>query len=177
MSSYQGRRDKLRKLIKKSGAGGFLVTNFTNVTYLTGFTGDDSFLLILPDREVFLSDPRYTTQLKEECPGVDLAIRPPGTAMLKSIRKVLRPLGSVAVGFESNAVTVDLHRLIAEEITRVEWLACEGLVEQLRMVKDRDEIDSIRAAVAMAERSFEVVRCGLRADETERAVALSLIHI
>ena len=45
MDSYQLRRDRLRKLLRKAGVDSLLVTNFTNVTYLTGFTGDDSYLL------------------------------------------------------------------------------------------------------------------------------------
>ena len=51
------RRDKLRKLLKKTGVDALLVTNFTNVTYLTGFTGDDSYLLVRRDGEIVLSDP------------------------------------------------------------------------------------------------------------------------
>ena len=39
---YQARRDKLRQAVKKAEAEALLVTDFTNVTYLTGFTGDDS---------------------------------------------------------------------------------------------------------------------------------------
>ena len=41
----QLRREKLRRLVEKAGADALLVTNFINVTYLTGFTGDDSYLL------------------------------------------------------------------------------------------------------------------------------------
>ncbi len=171
MSRYQLRRDRLRRLIKKSGADGFLVTNFTNVTYLTGFRGDDSFLLLLPDGEIVLSDPRYTTQLKEECPDVDLEIRSPGTAIISSIRKVLRRCRCREVGFESNSLTVDLHCSLVEGVDDVHWIACGGLVERLRMVKDRDEIRSIRKAVMLAERAFDTVRSGLRGIDQERTVA------
>ena len=45
MARHEERRDKLRRLLKKTGADALLVTSFTNVTYLTGFTGDDSYLL------------------------------------------------------------------------------------------------------------------------------------
>jgi len=43
----------------KQGADALLVTNFFNVTYLTGFTGDDSYLLVTRDAEMVLSDRRY----------------------------------------------------------------------------------------------------------------------
>ena len=44
MSRFETRRSHLRKLVRAAGADALLVTNFTNVTYLTGFTGDDSYL-------------------------------------------------------------------------------------------------------------------------------------
>ena len=50
------RRDRLRKLVRKAGADALLVTDFTNVTYLTGFTGDDSYLLVRPGGDLVLSD-------------------------------------------------------------------------------------------------------------------------
>ena len=174
MSRFQLRRDRLRRSLKSTGAAAFLVTDFTNVTYLTGFSGDDSFLLILPDKEVMLSDPRYTTQLEEECPGLDLEIRSPGTAMFESIRKTLQKSRQTSVGFESGAMTVQMHRRLTEEIPKADWIPCNGHVEILRMVKDREEIRAIRKAVDIAQRAFAVTRCGLRGAETERAVAHGL---
>ena len=64
-----------------------LVTDFTNVTYLTGFTGDDSYLLIREEDAVILSDPRYTIQIEEECPGLKSAIRKPGVSLIRFAKK------------------------------------------------------------------------------------------
>jgi Xaa-Pro aminopeptidase len=74
MSSFANRRKKLRAYIEDAKADALLVTNFKNVTYLTGFTGDDSYLLVMLDGEKLITDPRYTTQLEEECPGLALEI-------------------------------------------------------------------------------------------------------
>src|ERR1700733_6345934 len=106
MSRYETRRSQLRKLLRAAGADSLLVTNFTNVTYLTGFTGDDSYLLIASDRQTILSDPRYTTQLSEECPGIELAIRDPGKTMLDMIDAVLVARKSGAMGIEARSMTV-----------------------------------------------------------------------
>ena len=78
MPSFAVRRKRLRNLVRKAEADALLVTNFKNVTYLTGFTGDDSYLLATLDGEMLITDPRYTTQLEEECPGLPLEIRVPG---------------------------------------------------------------------------------------------------
>ena len=84
MNSYVSRRNRLRKLIHQAEADALLVTNFKNVTYLTGFTGDDSFLLVTESGETLISDKRYTTQLEEECPGLKLEIRGPGSGCCPS---------------------------------------------------------------------------------------------
>ena len=61
---FSGRRDKLRKLLKKSGAAALLVTSVPNVTYLTGFTGDSSYLLLTQEHQILISDGRYSTQIE-----------------------------------------------------------------------------------------------------------------
>ena len=174
MSRFQARRDKLRRLVKKSQAEALLVTNFTNVTYLTGFSGDDSFLVLLPDRAVLLSDPRYTTQLAEECPDVEREVRRQGTSILRSVSKVAGRAKLRSLAVESQSMTMALHAAIVEALPKVELVPSDGLVEQLRMIKDRYEIASLRRAVGAAERAFAVVRAGLRGDMTERAVAHEL---
>jgi len=56
----------------------------------------------------------------------------------------------------------------------VELLRTLGLVEQLRMVKDRDEVARIRRAGWQARRGFEVVRMAMRPEQTELEVAAEL---
>ena len=174
MDYHVSRRNKLRRLVSKAGADGLLVTNFTNVTYLTGFTGDDSYLLVRSDGDVLISDPRYTTQLEEECPGLDLLIRPPGMTMTKGIAKAVgsAKLGSMAI--EGSSMTVGLRDQIAAALAKVEFVTTDGLVEQLRVTKDKYEIALLREAVYMAEKGFEVLRSTLRKEKTESQVAAEL---
>ena len=90
MTRYQTRRDKLRRQLKRQAMDSILVTNFTNVTYLTGFTGDDSYLLITPTDAVMISDSRYTQQLEEECPGLDVVTRTSAVPMMASLAKLAK---------------------------------------------------------------------------------------
>jgi len=46
MPDFERRRERLRRRLRRAGVTGLLITDFTNVTYLTGFTGDDSYLLL-----------------------------------------------------------------------------------------------------------------------------------
>lgn len=171
MERYQARRDRLRRLVRQAGADALLVTNFTNVTYLTGFTGDDSYLLLRRKGETLLSDPRYTTQLGEECPGLDLLIRRPGVTMHQAIRRAVGRAKIVRLGAEADSMTLGLRDKIAKELPRIEIVPLGGLVEKLRERKDADEVARIREAIWFAEKAFGVLRASLRPEKTEKQVA------
>ncbi len=173
---FQARRDRLRRAMKKSGADALLVTDFTNVTYLTGFTGDDSYLLVRQDGETVLSDPRYIQQLSEECPGVDLQIRPPGVTMLQAVLRVVRSSGVARLGVEGDSMTVGTRDRLAEHLPKVEIVTTSGLVEHLRQIKDKEEVARLRQAIWQAERAFGVLRATLRPETTEKQAADELEH-
>ncbi len=170
----ESRRAKLRRLLAKTGAGGLLVTNFSNVTYLTGFTGDDSYLLVLPDRELLITDGRYTTQLADECPHLELEVRTPKVQMVEAVTKVLKRARLRQLAIEADSMTVSLRESISENVPPLQIVSSTGLVEQLREIKDRDEIAAIRRAIEHAERAFQVVRAALRPEQTELQVANEL---
>ena len=176
MSSVEQRRDRLKKLYRRSGADAMLVSGCTNVGYLTGFTGDDSYLLLAPNAELVLSDSRYTTQLEEECPGLDLVIRRPGESLPKQVARALASAGVARLAFESELVSVALAERLKAAAPRVEWVPATELVEQLREIKDREEIAKIEHAVMIAEKAFGVARASLRGEQTEKEIGDSLEH-
>lgn len=174
MDRYAARRDKLRKLLRKANADALLVTSFVNVTYLTGFTGDDSYLIVYGDGEVLVTDPRYSEQLETECPDLALEVRMPGVKMLEGIERALKSTKVERLGVEADSITLSLCDEIAAKLTKVAVVATKGLVENLRMIKDKYELDEIRRAVWQAERAFAAIRATIRPDATERQVANDL---
>jgi Xaa-Pro aminopeptidase len=117
---------------------------------------------------------RYTTQLAEECPGLKLRIREPGERMLPLVAEVVTRSKVKRVGIEAHSATVGLARSLAEALPKVELSPTDGLVERLRIVKDRDEIKQTRLACRQAERAFEAVRRMIRPEMTERDLAAEL---
>lgn len=174
MPRFQQRRDRLRRLLRKTDADAILVTDFTNVTYLTGFTGDDSFLLLTQTDEIVLSDPRYTQQLGEECPGVDVAIRPTGTKLIDTVVKVIKAAKIRCLAVEGGSMTVAFCAELTEKLPKVGLVSTTNLVEQLREIKDKDELREIRQAIKIAEQAFAVVRASLRPERTEKEIAWEL---
>ena len=168
------RLKKLRKLLRSAGADALLVTNHYNVTYLSGFTGEDSYLLVTLDGETLISDSRFTLHLADECPDLETVIRGPGQQMLPTVAELIAELGIERLGIEGSSMTVVMQQSIAELIPDVNFVVVTGLVEQLRTVKDKEEVDAIRAACQQAAKAFYAARALIKPDSTEQEIAAEL---
>lgn len=165
---------KLRKNLRAIKADALLVTNFTNVTYLTGFTGDDSYLLVTLDDVLMISDQRYTTQLEEECPSLSTYTRGPGEKMLPTVVSFVAEAGIEKLAIERGSITLDLFDSLMNELESVELIKANGLVESLRLIKDKGEIEATRVAAQQAARAFQVARALITPSSTEREIAAEL---
>ena len=86
---YAARRGRLVRSLKSADVDALLVSGETNVRYLTGFTGDSSWLYISRLNAVLISDSRYTTQISSECPALDVEIRSIGQTMSQATAQVV----------------------------------------------------------------------------------------
>jgi Xaa-Pro aminopeptidase len=168
------RRERLASKLAAEGVDALAVTSAVSVTYLTGFTGDSSVLVVTPGRCVLVSDPRYVGQIADECPGLETHIRPAAQKLPAAVCEVLTKLGCRDVGFESAAVTVDELESLRGLAPTLNWKPGRDRVENLRMVKDDFEVREIREAIAIAERAFEAFRALLRPEDREKDLADAL---
>lgn len=171
---HAARLDRLRKALRGSSAEALLVTNETNVRYLSGFTGDSSYLLVSPEHCQIISDSRFEEQIQEECPGLSTLIRTQKTRMVDAVAEAVRKSGRKAIGFESAHLAFSLWESLRDAGGTTEWIPTDGLVEGLRAVKDAGEIAEIRKAVRLAERAFRHVTSGMTQGMTELNVAHAL---
>lgn len=161
------RRKNLRNMMKKKGIHSFLVTDFVNVSYLTGFAGDDSYLLMTEQDDILISDFRYTEQIGNECSGLTASIRPVEESMDQAARKLLRGSKKKQLGVEADSMTLSVKEQFGNTLTDWEIVPMRGSVEKLRMVKDKWEIAEISRAIHIAARAFAVTKASLRTEQTE----------
>ncbi len=162
------RRECLIRQLATEGIDALLVSNPVNVTYLTGFTGDSTVLLLRREGLLLVSDSRYTGQLSEECPGLPVHIRSTTQKLPDAVADALKKLGIRSVGFESSAVTVAELELLRQLAPSLDWKGGAERVERFRMVKDASELAQIRTAIDVAERVFLAFRSLLRPEDTEK---------
>lgn len=165
------RRQNLVKNLKKDGVDAILVTHPVNVTYLTGFTGDSSYLVCTAKQFVLVSDSRFDEQIKEECPGLEVHIRPHDQTTVEAAVEVLTKAGVKAVGLEADHATLGLQADLQEKGPKLSFAPVRGRVEALRALKDPSEVEHIRAAVKAAERAFVMFKSMLREADTEKDMA------
>jgi Xaa-Pro aminopeptidase len=142
----RGRGDRLEALLGERELDRLLVTELTNVRYLTGFTGTNGVCICGPGVRLFLTDFRYTERAAAEVEGWE------------TLTIADDWLGGIAarlegrVGFEDEHMAVKtLERLQAKLADGVEAVGASGLVEQLRRVKDEIELAAIREASKLAD--------------------------
>ncbi len=170
-----GRAERVVNLLPEAGVDLMLVTDLVNVRYLTGYTGSNGLALVGPQTRAFITDFRYVEQAAEQVDGSFSRHEAP-LELIDSIAEAL-PDGELQLGFESAQVSVRQHDRLREVLPdRVTLVAVDGLVEQLRAVKEPEEVARIREATKLADAALgQVIAEGL-AGRTEREVARSLTN-
>jgi Xaa-Pro aminopeptidase len=168
------RLEKLRRLFRADKVDVLLVLSEPNVRYLTGFSGEASVLLVTQNRTLLVSDGRFTTQIQQECPDLEVHIRPVGQTLYDGLGEVVDKFGAHRVGFEPSSLSVANFDTLKDKAKTVEWIAVSGRVEALRAVKDRSEVEAIRQAVSQAERAFAMLRASVNEDDSEKELADTL---
>jgi Xaa-Pro aminopeptidase len=164
------RADALEDLFGEGGIDALLVTDLTNVRYLTGFTGTNGLALVAPGLRVFLTDFRYVERAAAEVSG-EWERPEVGRDLLPH---VFERFASGKLGFEDGHVSVrQLTQLREKAPEDVDLVPAGDLVERLRMVKDGDELAAIAAAAELADEVFAWTTAQGLIGKTERQVAFA----
>lgn len=170
--NHEGRIERLAQKIAGSEADALLVTNLTNVRYLTGFSGTAGSVLVLRDGAVFMTDTRYEARAGSLVKGAEIDIYP--SRLTESLVPRLQNAGVKRLSIEALSMTVADRADLAERTEGVELVSSSGLVEDLRRTKDEDEVECLRRAVKIGDEAYSWLLDRLEPGVTERQVALDL---
>lgn len=174
MNYFPQRRSQFLRELKKESLEVALVTNPTNVTYLTGFLGDSSYLVLSSKHAILVTDDRFAQQVAEECPDLEVHIRPHNETTPKASGDVLSKLGAKSVALEADHVTLGLAEVLKDVAPKCNFAPIHGAIEKLRAVKDASEVEAIRSAIKIAERAYVMFKTTIRETDTERDLVASM---
>lgn len=167
-SPFTGRVKRLQQLLKEKGYTAFLVARSIHLYYLTGFTGDSSFLLVTPKKTILISDDRFAVQIAEECSGIETYIRGHDKNTFQAIAHVVSKHGWNNVAVEASGLTLAEYERLKELAPAVNFVPCSGWVESLRVLKDEGEIRTLRKAIQVAESAFALLRLTMQPEHSEK---------
>jgi len=165
------RTDRLVELLQARDLDSLLVTDLSNLRYLTGFTGTNGASIVTPEERLFFTDFRYVEQARAQVPEYERIEA--GRDMLGDLSGRLRG----RAGFDDNDLSVAAHAKLSEKVPDgVELVPSGGLVEQLRAVKDASEVAAMRAAAEFSSAAYDSLRERGLAGRTELEVAIELVR-
>lgn len=172
MIDHAQRSERVRSRFDEFDIDALLVTNLTNVRYLTGFSGTNGQCLVTRWTSWFFTDPRYEARAGSLVRGAEVQVYPQRLSEVLVPR--LRDAAAKRLGIEASSVTLAERDGLRDAVREVDLVPVDGAIEDLRRVKDADEIDAIRRAVQVADDAFVWVLDRLAPGETEREVSLDL---
>jgi len=158
----------VRRRLNKKRINSLLVTKPANVTYTTGFLGDDSWVVITSRSVYLLTDSRYIEQAKTECLACTIIeCAGPITEAAAKLVKKLKSVRTVAVEKSVSLATFDaLKKNVKARLRTV-----GTIIEQLRSIKDDNEIAAIRDSTQIAAQALKETRGRIKPGITENELA------
>lgn len=147
------------------------MTSPYNLRYLTNFTGTTGLAMITLDKAFFVTDFRYTEQGAEQATGFTI-VKNTGH-IFDEVADLAERLQLDNLAFEETQVSFADYSLL-EEILPCELVPVMGLIEELREVKDEEEVAIIEKACAIADQGFAFVLEMIKPGMTEIEVANQL---
>ncbi len=153
---YANRAETVRQRLGDHPAAALAVTNLTNVRWLSGFTGSNGSIALLPDRLVLVTDGRYRERAADEleAAGIDGEVVTGFTQAEQHDVFVRQFAGIEPVGVEADSLT---HRRWSALASDLPLVAADGLLEDARRSKDAGEIARIAGACRSADAALAEV--------------------
>ena len=150
-----------------------LVSYASNRYYLSGFELHDvqlnesagSLVITRDGRDYLCTDARYTDAARAIWPENDIYIY--SGSIPQALRRLLACCGS-RIGFEAGSVSAAFAKELSEGLTLE---PCDGMVEELRLIKEPEEIASLEKSFAVNHAMLKWIKGEIREGMTEAEVS------
>jgi Xaa-Pro aminopeptidase len=152
----ENRIAKCFKIIEKRGLDSLLLSSPDNITYLTGFRKAEGYLLLTSKKIVYFTNFIY----KEEADKIKLwEVVISDKNIFSKIAKVAKKLNIKRVGYEAKHLPFLEYEKLKESMASqsINLVKTVDLVESMRAIKDKKEINLIRKAVKISLEGFEFI--------------------
>ena len=174
---FEARKKKLVQVLEKNEIGAIVLVPGPNLYYFTGLKLKQSerltLAVITQEAETFFVSPQVELNKVEETANDDIfwyTDEEGPSGALSQLKNAVGTLGIIAVEYDQMRV-MELKTVEAFEAAIVDG---NGLINNLRICKDEQEIEQLQQAVNILESSFEAVLPHIKPGVTEVEIAAQL---
>src|SRR3954454_15041225 len=173
-NEFEQRRRAVSGALGERKLDALLVSFSPNLRYLSGFTGSNGALLMLPDQAILFTDPRYQIRAaRESTCKVRIAKGP----LLLDVVAAIERLGIRRVGYEPARMTCEFFESLKPRLPmKASMVPAGGWIEELRMIKSPEELALIRRSVETNSRAFEQTVARVKPGMREQDLATELVY-
>jgi len=168
MNASAGHAERVVEEIQRHGFDSLLVTDETNVRYLTGFIGHDALVVLTRKKKFFLTDSRYAQDAADTIKDHEIILIK--ETAYTTLKRLFQKIGVKKTGFESLHLPYEVFKKISR-FAQGKLIPAGKLVESVRAVKDAGEIAAIRNAIRLTRTVMRAAARRVRDGASERAVA------
>ena len=166
---------KIISTFNKLSLDGLLVSNASNVRYLSSFTGEASILLITEYETTLITDQRYIEQAQQECPNIKVILWDKNVRYgCETYQNLINIYNIHKLGIEANDISLTSYESLKNNLTNVDLIITKGLVEQERLIKDESEIQDLKLACEITDLALEKTFPNIKRGVTEIEIAAQL---
>jgi len=152
--------------------GGALIFNPVNIQYLTGYKPFPGILLITKNDKILYSDTIYFNDILTNVKGFRIEAK--NNNFSENLGSTLQKLSAGIIGFEENYVSVKCYNDLKKHNRTIKFLPLDGILDDLRAVKEPDEIEELKKAASIADSAFKHIVEYMKPGMKERHIAMEL---
>lgn len=151
-----------------------LISYPPNISYLTGSPSRDSWLLLLKNTNLYITDSRYTEEAKQKLSREFRVLETRGS-LIETTAQYCRQEKIRSLGFEEKYLSFAEYKKLRAILTKNTILhPAGGRIEKLRQIKSHKELKDIKKAAQIAMMALEFIRGWLKPGRKEIEVVAQL---
>ncbi|MCL2080076.1 MAG: Xaa-Pro peptidase family protein [Oscillospiraceae bacterium] len=167
--------NKIKQKLSQFNINAMLISSPSSRLYATGFSSSAGMLLVTNDDAWFIIDSRYFEAAGQAIKDANVILLPKNDRYENQVQALIAKNNLAAIGFEDGTVTYAVHKSW-EAKYGVELIGAQKLLNELRNVKSRDELDCIIRAQRLSEQIFWEILPLINANMTEKDLAAEFIY-
>lgn len=166
---FRARIKRLRASLGALDVDAILIINAPDIRYLTGFHGEDSWLVVASRSTVIVSDFRFQEELScVDSARIVIRTGPIDRACFDLLDRHER------IALQAEHMTVALRRRLARLLGARRLRNTTDVLSSLRLIKDESEVAIIRKAVRIQEKALQATLDTVAPGQSERDICAEL---